>query len=798
MMKLLSEQLSITQRAGLGKKAGNLNELLLEGFTVPDGFVLRWEDRDSFEASVDKLMDKIGGYPVAVRSSGQLEDLGDMSFAGLYETYLDINSREELLSAISKCFESTQGERVEKYLEKADIKKTSDELYKSFSVLVQKMIIPKTAGVAFSIDPMTGIEEHLYAECCHGVGEKLVSGEVTPNRYTYNHYSKEIIESDIHDDLAKLSDKNIRELSILCRKIQAFYGRPQDLEWAIDDSDQLWLLQARPITKLSWRKDHGELTNADLKDGGISSAVCTPLMFSLYQKCMNVSMPEYFKSIKLWKDEINPQCLYYFYGRGYWSAGNVKLMLKDIPGYNEKSFDEDLGIMKDYGSEGPEETGLSIQSILKALPVVLSLEREFKSCFKDSSNYLNEFRAKEAKYLEEVYNLHNTSDDELLLGFDKMIHEFFIPTETAYYRVIYNNSNLQTTFKEFLEKIEQRIKEKINTIHLFTGIDGISHLEIQKDLKELHEALENEVYEEHRKSPKVEKALKKFLARHYHHGDRELDITVPRWGEVPDRVIELAKNYNHVSTPTDLLYREEIQRVMTLLDKSFLGKFSKKKFQQKTDFVRSYLKLREGMRELSTCSYYIVRLYILEIQRRWLKSSEAYREDDIFFYTLDELIALARNESKLSDHSNDISYRKLTYEGFKKFESPNDFGFGVKQSQSQIETIDGEIILRGIACSPGEFEGVALVAKSLEDIDEVDGQSILITKFTDPGWTPTLGRVKGVVTEVGGILSHAAVISREYGIPAILNIPEITDKIKNNQKIYINGDEGVVIIRRQE
>ena len=798
MMKLLSEQLSITQRAGLGKKAGNLNELLLKGFTVPDGFVLRWEDRDNFEASIDQLMDKIGGYPVAVRSSGQLEDLGDLSFAGLYETYLDVNSRDELLGAISKCFESTQGERVEKYLEKADIKKTSDELYKSFSVLVQKMIIPKTAGVAFSIDPMTGIEEHLYAECCHGVGEKLVSGEVTPNRYTYNHYSKEIIESDIHDDLAKLSDKNIHELSILCRKIQAFYGRPQDLEWAIDHSDQLWLLQARPITKLAWRKDHGELTNADLKDGGISSAVCTPLMFSLYQKCMNVSMPEYFKSIKLWKDEINPQCLYYFYGRGYWSAGNVKLMLKDIPGYNEKSFDEDLGIMKDYGSDGPEKTGLSLKSILKALPVVLSLEREFKNCFKDSSSYLNEFRAKEANYLEEVYNLHNTSDDELLLGFDKMIHDFFIPTETAYYRVIYNNSNLQTTFKEFLEKIEHRVKDKINTIHLFTGIDGISHLEIQKDLKELHEALENEGHEEDLKSAKVEKALKKFLARHYHHGDRELDITVPRWGEVPDRVIELAKNYNHVSTPTDLLYREELQRIMTLLDKSFLGKFSKKKCQQKTDFVRSYLKLREGMRELSTCSYYIVRLYILEIQRRWLKSSETYHENDIFFYTLDELIALTRNETKLSDYSNDISYRKLTYEGFKHFESPNDFGFGMKQSQSQIETIDGEIILRGIACSPGEYEGVALVAKSLEDIHMVDDQSILITKFTDPGWTPTLGRVKGVVTEVGGILSHAAVISREYGIPAILNIPGITDKIKNNQKIYINGDEGIVIIRRQE
>lgn len=788
-MKLLSEKLSIKERLGLGKKAGNLNELLLEDYSVPNGFVLKWSDRDIFEKELDQFIKDIGGYPLAVRSSGQLEDLGDLSFAGLYETYLDIENKEDLINAIKKCFESTQGERVEEYLKKAGLKKSKEELYESFSVLVQKMILPRVAGVAFSVDPLSGIEDHLYVESCEGVGEKLVSGEVTPNRYIFNHFNLESHLSENNDDQAILSHKNLNEISKLSRKLQAFYGRPQDIEWAIDKNEKLWLLQTRPITKITWRKDFGELTNADLKDGGISSSVCTPLMFSLYQKCMNISMPEYFKTIRLWNDSIPKQCLYHFYGRGYWSSGNVKKMLRVIPGYDEKSFDEDLGIMKDYGKKGPEKTGTNLVSLIKGIPVLLNLEKEFKNCFHESHEYIKNFKEFELNYLSELSNLKDLSTNDIEEKFSNMIREFFIPTETAYYRTIYNNSNLQSVFKESLEKLEKKLDIKINAINLFTGIDGISHLEIQKDLKLLHDALENDDEEE------INRALYEFLTRHYHHGDRELDLLVPRWAEVPERVIELAKNYVHVPAPSNKLYLAEKGKVLEALNKVMFSTKKKNKFINDVEFVRSYLKLREQMRELSTCSYYIVRQYILELDKRWANEHRMHQGQDIFYYYIDEILGLI-DKSQTEDNLIKVKeYRKETYQGFRLFEAPNDFGFGMRQSENTVEVIDGDLILRGIPCSPGLFEGEAIVAKSIDEIGDISDNSILITKFTDPGWTPTLGRVKGVVTEVGGVLSHAAVISREYGIPAVLNISSVTDRIKSGQKVEINGDEGTIIVR---
>jgi phosphoenolpyruvate synthase/pyruvate phosphate dikinase len=788
-MMFLTDNLSSEQIDSLGKKAGNLVELIRAGVRVPGGFILRYQDTFT-DDDLLKAIEKIGGFPVAVRSSGQLEDLGDMSFAGLYETFLYVDTLEKLKESIHNCFQSSQGERVRDYLSRGGITKTNEELYSQFSVLVQKMIDPFCAGVAFSVNPLDGIEDHMLLEVCEGVGEHLVSGEVTPNQYVYHYFNKEIISKNIENEKVNLSLDQLEELSSVLLDIQGYFKIPQDVEWAIDKDGVLWLLQARPITTIEWRKDLGELTNADLKDGGISSAVCTPLMFSLYRMGMNESMPGYFRKLTLLPSDYPKHWLFACYGRAYWSAGEVKKMLKKIPGYNESSFDEDLGIMKNYGEAGPDTTGLNPLTLLRAIPVLIGMEKEFKNCHKENSQFADFFEPLEKNYHEMIKKgLGQLSDEDFRNEFLFVMKTLFLHTETSYYRTIYNNSNLQTMFKEFLEKIEKKTGQKINTIQLLTGLDGVSHLDIQNDLKLVKDSIDRSGED----SDNVKESVVVFLKKHFHHGDRELDITVPRWGEVPERVIEMARDYVESPMGSSASYEVELNKIKCDL-RSKGGLFVSstiKKVESKLDFVRSYLKLREKMREYSTRSYFIVRQFILEQDRRWGNSG------DIFFLHIDEILKLIESDESLSDYKKAISYRRKLYDGFTNFESPNDFGFGRRQSELTIEEVDGKTVYRGIACSPGLIKGRVIVARTLEETADIKDGDILITKFTDPGWTPVLGKVTGVVTEVGGVLSHAAVISREYGIPAVLNVSKITSLLQTGMTITLDGDAGAIIVESE-
>jgi len=788
-MKFLTDDLTEDQRDSLGKKAGNLVELIKSNVKVPGGFILRYQDKYR-ESELESAIEKIGGFPVAVRSSGQLEDLGDMSFAGLYETYLYIDSLESLKESIEKCFQSSQGQRVIDYLEKGGIKKTEEELYSQFSVLIQKMIDPFCAGVAFSVNPLDGVEDHMLLEVCEGGGEHLVSGEVTPNQYTYHYYNEKVISKNIENEKVDLDPNTLKKLADAVLDIQGYFKTPQDIEWAIDKNGELWILQARPITTIEWRKDLGELTNADLKDGGISSAVCTPLMFSLYRKGMNESMPGYFKKLTLLPHNHPKQWLFACYGRAYWSSGDVKKMLKKIPGYNESSFDEDLGIMKNYGEAGAETTGMNPMTLLRAIPVLIGMESEFKKCHSDSTDFENFFVPLETRYHKMLNEgLSTLSHSDFAQEFSFVIRTLFLHTETSYYRTIYNNSNLQTMFKEYVEKIEKKISGKINTISLLTGLDGVSHLEIQRDLKKIKDSIDGHGED----SDQTKQSVVDFLKVHFHHGDRELDITVPRWGEEPEKVLKMARDYREAPSSAQNSYETELKRVCELITSNG-GLFSQstvKKFKKKLEFVRSYLKLREQMREYSTRSYYIVRQFILELNKRWSKN------DDVFFLYIDEILDLVDNDASLEKYKKQINYRRKMYSGFTDFEAPNDFGFGRRQSEITIEEMDGKTVYKGIACSPGLIKGRVIVARTLDETADLQDGDILITKFTDPGWTPVLGKVSGVVTEVGGVLSHAAVISREYGIPAVLNVSKITSFLKTGMTITLDGDAGAIIVENE-
>ncbi|MFP5387451.1 MAG: PEP/pyruvate-binding domain-containing protein, partial [Bacteriovoracia bacterium] len=591
------KHLSETDLVRMGGKASSLARLLMAGFPVPQAFVLSEEVTD-----LDEKIKKIGGFPVAVRSSGSMEDLANASFAGLYETFLNIQNMEELYSSIKKCFDSRNSDRVRDYLETKKIEWTPETL--NMSVVVQKMVEPAMAGVLFTLNPMNGFEEEMYLELCEGIGERLVSGHVTPTQITFNWIENRKVSETINTEGTKISDGQLDQLIKVAGEIQAYYGSPQDIEWAIDHNGKVFILQSRPVTTFFPRTDTPELTNADFKDGGVSARVCTPLMFSLYRDALKLSMGEYFKKINLISNDEKIQWIYYHYGRVYWNAGAVKEGLKKIPGYKEDDFDRDLGVQKDYGDQGPDSTPLSLSTLVNAVPVLLGLNKEYMDCL----NMIDHFRERFERQDEELKSRMTDLSKMDVLQFKTWFLDalqFQNETEKNYFRTIYNNSNFQSEYKSFIKKLPAY--QEGDEIDLMSELHGVAHLDVQSALGRLRSVADFYGFF----SDTYYSAREEFLKHHYHHGPAELELMTPRWGEKKEWVDEFVKNY----LPGIHQSRNKFQKTFARIADG-LGPFKRRSFMKQTEKSRQFLRLREEMRSYSTRAYYLVRQGALEFGKR--------------------------------------------------------------------------------------------------------------------------------------------------------------------------------------
>jgi phosphohistidine swiveling domain-containing protein len=782
-----------------GGKARNLNLLypltkrVPNPIKIPNGFVITAKDfSDIIESqTLEECIKNIGGFPIAVRSSGKFEDMAGASFAGLYETYLEVNTISETFKYIKDCFDSVKSERVFEYLKKKEIKLSESELNNQMTVLIQKMVEPKISGVAFSIDPLQGDERQCLIECVAGLGERMVSGTVTPTRYHFDYFKEQIIDFSSGEDEVILTSNSLQILANYILEIQAHFKCPQDIEWSIDNSNQIWILQSRPITKINWRKDVGELTNADLRDGGISARVCTPIMYSLYEWVMNESMGNYFYKIGLNGENDSKDWIFNYYGRGYWNAAKVKQSLYAIPGFSEKGFDDDLGIQKEYGTQGPVKVGLTPKLLLKALPILMALTKEYKDSKEMIDSFKTTFELLDLKWKRTFFTIVPImTNSEFNHIYKDLIFDYYIKTEKNYFRTIYNNSNFQSDLKTFITKLEKKINIKINLNSLMSSLEDVSHIEIQKDLNRIAFSVKTNGKE----SELTHQVFDEFMSKHYHHGDAELDLLEPRWGEKPNRIWEMAKTEVCLNTKkAHSIYKNELEKVQMAIESLpfYLRVSARKKFDQMITEARYFLVNREKMREFSTRSYYLVRVYTLELGKRLKVDNLIQDETDVFFLPVKDLLVLIFS-NKISPYlKKKLHLNKLMYQGMTNINPPNEFGEFV--TQQEVPTLTSNT-LQGVACSSGIFKGIARIARTLEETKNIKEGEILVTKFTDPGWTPVLGKVNAVVTEVGGMLSHAAVISREYGIPAVLNIQNIMNLVEDGQVIEVNGNDGTVRI----
>jgi pyruvate,water dikinase len=754
----------------------------------------------------------VDGELLAVRSSGNLEDQVGASFAGLYETCLDVN-RGEVSVAIRTCWMSLFSPRSLRYL----LSKKCSFAELSMAVVIQTMVAGEYSGVCFSLDPMRGDDQQILIEVAPGRGDALVSGKITPSRFWFH---KDLGEwrSEFREDIPAMRRQpllDVLEKSLLpgLTELCCAEGVPLDVEFVVS-GEVVWFVQARPITRIDFAPELGEWTNADFNEGGVSSAVCSQFMWSLYDFIWRSTLPEYFYRIGLLNERFRPvQWARVFFGVPYWNVGEVKRCLRAVPGFDEENFDEDLGIEKDYRGE-PWKTPVSVSTLLRAIPILFSMYREFGRQRRESLALLEDFGRIEAHY--HSIELQDTSDEVFFELFRQLIVHDYARVEGGYFMTIFNSSNAKLEFKSSFDAQQKRVGGTLSYLNLMSGMKGLRTLESVHDLHRLARKLvgmegsrrivleldsQGLLNAFQARSPGEEPwaSIEEYLDTHAHHSVKELDLRVHRWGEdvrfVLERVSQSVREFDIERDPEKIeqrqyaRYLQERKKALASFSWNLLGKTM---FRLALDRSRHYCWLREEVRDCSTRLYYVIRIYTLELARRFVERGILLRQEDIFYLPFSVCLRTLSGAICSEEVQALVATNRSYLDSFRNYSAPKEVGAGLRRSERPI--VMGEKSLTGVGGAPGVARGPVRIVHDLRESSHVQRGDVLVATFTDPGWTPLLEHVAGVVTEVGGVLSHAAVISREYGVPAVLSVRGATRHLNDGMLVEVDGDAGCVRI----
>ena len=750
---------------------------------------------EAISKEICDLVDKDKLY--AVRSSGTKEDLDEFSFAGQYQTFLNTPA-SEIEDKVILCYKSMFSEIILSYL----INKTIDLSELKMSVVIQEMVDSEKSGICFTIDPITGNDKTMLIEVSEGLGENIVSGKTNPDRYYYNWFDKKEVDRDENNKL--ITHENVEKYAEVFANIQQYFGYPCDIEFAIKN-DELFILQSRRITKINYSDIKDLWTTADFKDGGVSATVCTPYMWSLYEYIWEHAFRSFLVDTKILRDnQLSPKLGEMFYGRCYWNLTAAKNAMKQIVGYKEREFDSEYGISGNYEGDG-ETTGATPGVIIKMIPILIEQNKVYKDRMKNNGKYIDELLE---AYFDYKKHLDDNTIEDIEKAYCKITKETYLRSESTYFWQIFLNAIHQSLFKDSLIKYVS----KSEYLSLLANIDNISHLLPFYEMWDITRSIRNNdevskfwadndaiIIKEHLNDDKYEMPRVKALIDTYgYHSDKELDITYPCYYEEPEVMIAMIKDMALLDDSYSPLAdkergQEEFDKILEKIKENVSsGKY--KKLTEKIKNMRKLLWWREEFRDVSTKFYYLLRMYSIEYAKKMVADGALKCVDDMWFLKVGNVWDYIDGKLDSKDLEELIIKNKYYYNAYRNYTSDNEIGndFSILKEAQNGNTISG------IGANNGKVTATARVIEDFSQIDRLEEGDILVTKFTDTGWTPKFAILSGIVTEYGGILCHAAIVSREYGIPAIVCCKDAMSKITDGQKITIDGSSGTVTLTEGE
>jgi len=836
----------------VGGKGLNLGKLTRAGFRVPQGFCIT---TDAYRFSVQNLLEqnastikdlallpeliaeirtareKLKTVTVAVRSSATAEDLAEASFAGQQDTFLNVAS-DELLDAIKGCWASLWSERAIAYRQTQGI---SDEGL-AMAVVIQEMCEADVSGVLFTVSPFSA--DVAIVESNWGLGESVVSGAITPDSFHVSRETGEVLEKNVatkremvtaagvsevltaQQDVPSLTDVQLKELTQLGMQVETSYGKPMDIEWAFADAEFV-LLQARHIT--------------------------TPVTVTTSSARVHPTSGTDTASVeKLRQEEIQKLEAYTETHGTVWCHHNLAEVL---PAPLPMTWAIVKEFMSGAGGLGKAYRGLGFhpsrrvdsEGILDLIcgRIYVNLNREAELYF-DGFPSAHDFNALKQNPQQAMYAQAQTditrsnasfwlklplhiirmSKAEMRLrqyrsDFDRELTEEIFPafqTEVeAECNLSYSDlsdTELVAKFQVWRAKTLDDFAPKVLTATLLAGF-SLQRLEaaLQKSLDEMAAKvlasrlisgvsgnLTVETNEKLRQVATGDLALIDFLKDYGHRAVDEFELAQPRWREGttyleqviasfqreapgPDAQSERASHFTRQAEQREVA---EAELSAILKDKANL----QKQIESELDFTRRYMPFRETAKFYLMLGYEQIRRALVELDNRY------ELEGGIFYLVPDELERLIGGD----DFGNIIATRRTQRELMLQIEMPDVIFSDTLEQIGAPASIDAAETYTGIGVSAGVATGKARVLLTPSDVNPSDRDYILVCPSTDPGWTPLFLHAAGLVMERGGILSHGAVVAREYGVPAVVNIPNATQRIVDGQMLQVDGNNGIVSI----
>jgi pyruvate,water dikinase len=767
----------------VGSKAATLSQLKRWGYAVPQGWVL--PPGDEMEPLV-KYLPVSESEPLVVRSSAIGEDAELSSAAGQYQTVLQVTNRPALKDAITQVLASYHNPVATQYRRNRDLPDTA------MAILIQKQIPGVFSGVAFSRDPMQQQQDTVVIEGLPGDASQIVSGQVTPEQYRVyfpesqpvgagltNNVSEQIDNStkptpldqqengdnrspsvEIEGD-GNLPPALIQEVAILARDLEdRYHGIPQDIEWTYD-GQQLWLLQTRPITNLQpiWtRKIASEVIPGLIRP--LTWSINRPLTCGVWGEIFTIVLKERSQGL-----EFN-QTATLHYSRAYFNA----TLLGDIfrrMGLPPESLE--------FLTRGAKFSKPPLKSTLRNLPGLLRLlGREWNLDQDFEQDYHHHF-ASALRQLQEQ-SVSELSDAEILERVNQILSEL---QRATYYSILapLSLSLRQALLKVKDEELDSSQTPEIASLRSLAQLaDDTRHLLSPKQINCDNPASVFTTLSEIPDAQSVLEQFDQFLTQYGYLSDVATDIAVPRWKEDPRPIRQLFAQF--LCDPPPATKPPKRQR-------------------WKAEVVQARLNLKGRVTEVYSQFLADLRWSFVALEKRWLESGLLAEAGDIFFLEFAEIQRLiAETDQVLREElPRLIHYRRSQLDEHRQLRSVPPLFYGNPPAVSllmQTQSEPAQQRLVGIGASAGQVEGWVRVLSNLQSVPDIDRQTILVVPYTDSGWAPLLARAGGLIAEVGGRLSHGAIVAREYGIPAVMDIHNATQMFRNGQRVRIDGQSGIV------
>ena len=734
----------------VGEKAATLSQIKRWGYPVPKGWVLAPID----DPQGLTFLQPSELSPLVVRSSAIGEDSEHASAAGQYETILNVTSPEALQSAIAQVKASYNHPSALQYRRDRGLKDTA------MAVLIQQQVQSVYSGVAFSRDPITQQGDAIIIEALPGSPTQVVSGKVTPEQYCAFVIETENSSSVQLEGQGRVPQALIKQVAYLAYRLEKrYHGTPQDVEWSYD-GQTLWVLQSRPITTLLpiWtRKIAAEVIPGVIHP--LTWSINRPLTCGVWGEFFTLVLGE--RAFGL--DFTETATLHY--SRAYFNAsllGDIFLRMGLPP--------ESL----EFLTRGAKLSKPSLQSTWQNLPGLgkllrreLSLEKDFKQ------DYNKRFIPGLSQLAEE--DIENFEPAKLLIRIDFILN---LLRHGTYYSILAPLSAAlrQGIFRVKDGQIDHSVTPEVAALRSLSAI--------ATDAKEvLLEFDPQHVFKQLKQTPEGEKILREFdeLLQDYGYlSEVGTDISVSTWRENPQMIKQMF---------VQLMQGNEPQSgAKDAINSIFAGK-------RKRGFVQRRVDIKGRVTEVYSRLLAQLRWSFVALEKIWLKSGLLKKAGDIFFLEFDEVRRLVVGDDfSLIEELDELvkSRRSQFAQDSEIIQIPLLVYGNTPPHPLAPSELYSDQILQGIGASQGQAEGRVKVLRNLQDVPEIDRDTILVVPYTDSGWAPLLLRAGGLIAEVGGRLSHGAIVAREYGIPAVMDVHGATWLLQDGQRVRIDGSRGIV------